>query len=259
MNSMIKPVLITASLLLATGCSQKLPLVSHAHIGHALTAWRDTPGEQGLFVVAEQETETARSETLAALASRRNTTQRLTHLRNVEIALNPDGVKQAGVKGYGAIRALNGATDHLVFASEADDASENMKKMTYEFSQAQVAVLERMRLAVEVARLGQQSSGQEQEDVLLQLQNVMNAIVEGEDANRNGRIDPGQKEYGLQQLRTMISTALSNESPAYHPVEKKYLFGLIRLPTGGWAYRFNTEGQEDDSYKHDSDMSYGYY
>lgn len=245
-------------LLLMTGCSQKLPLVSHAHVGHALTAWRDTPNEQGLFIVAEKETRTALDETNAAITSGQNQSKMKGHLSNVLYALNPDLVENSKGSGYGTVRALNGATDHMVFAAESDDASRNLENMAYEFAEAQVAVMNRIKLAVEVTRLAQQSHGQEQQNLLLQLRSALYGALEGEDVDHNGKIGPGQEEYGLLQLREIISTGLRNEKPTYHPVEKRYLFGLIRLPTGTWAYRFNASAAKEDTGHDGPSEAYGY-
>lgn len=247
----LKSSLVVFSLLLMAGCSQKLPLVSHAHVGHALTAWRDTPNEQGLFIVAEKETKTALDETNAAIASGQNQTRMQARLSNVLYVLDPDLAESRKGSGYGAVRALNGATDHMVFAAESDDASQNLKNMAYEFAEAQVGVMDRIKLAVEVARLAQRSHGQEQQNLLLQLRSTLYAALEGEDVDHNGKIGTVQEEHGLLQLREIISAGLRNEKPAYHPVEKKYLFGLIRLPTGIWAYRFNASGaKKDEAYGH---------
>ena len=217
MHQILKLVLILTSLLLIMGCSQKLPLVSHAHVGHALTAWRDTPDEQGLFVVAEKSTRAALSETIAAIESGQNQTKVQYHLDNTLFALNPDLAEEGKSSNYGAIRALNGAADHMVFAAESDDASENLKRMVYEFAEAQTAVLNRMNLAVEVTRLAQKSSGREQYDLLLQLKSTIYSALEGEDLDRDGNIGPDNEEYGLSQLRTIISRGLKAESPAYQP------------------------------------------
>lgn len=241
MYQYLKLVLILLSMLLI-GCSQRLPPVSHAHIGHALTAWRGTPDEQGLFVVAEQETRTALSESIAAIVSGQNEVELRSHLLKTLSALDPDQKHRKRGISYGAIRALSGATNHMIYASESDDASQNLKMMVLEFAEKQEVVLDRMKLAVEVARLAQQSTRQEQQDLLLQLRSTLYSILEGEDLDRDGNIGSRRDEYGLQQLRKIISRGLETETPAYQPVEKKYLLGLIRLPSGIWEYRFNASG-----------------
>lgn len=250
--------LVIFILLLMTGCSQKLPLVSHAHVGHALTAWRDTPNEQGLFIVAEKETRIALDETISAIASAQNQTKMRTHLSSALQALNADLTEGGNNSAYGAVRALNGATDHMVFAAESDDASQNLKTMVHQFAEAQVGVMDRIKLAVEVIRLAQQSHGQEKQDLLLQLKKTLYSALEGDDVDHDGKIGPGQEEYGLLQLREIISAGLRNEKPAYHPVEKKYLLGLIRLPTGVWAYRFNASAARENAGHDGPSEAYGY-
>ena len=38
------------------GCvTTQAPAIAHVHIGHATAGWQDTPGKQGLFVIAEEE------------------------------------------------------------------------------------------------------------------------------------------------------------------------------------------------------------
>ena len=39
---------------LAGGCAHKPPTIAHTHIGHAITGFEGTPGDKGLFVVAEE-------------------------------------------------------------------------------------------------------------------------------------------------------------------------------------------------------------
>ena len=43
----------------ASGCVQTRPLMSHSHIGHAMTTWHDMPGQQGLYTVAANEPDIA--------------------------------------------------------------------------------------------------------------------------------------------------------------------------------------------------------
>ncbi|MET0070208.1 MAG: hypothetical protein ABW096_09200 [Candidatus Thiodiazotropha sp.] len=228
------------TLALLGGCSRSVPLISHAHIGHALTAWRDTPGEQGLFVTAEEETGIALDKTEAARKSDPSSGRRKQYLSSVVHALNPDLRSHGEGRGYGAIRALGGATDHLVFAAESDDASDNLIRMAAAFSDAAGEVLGQLKLATEVALLAEQANGEEQDRLLARLEGILSHAARGSDLNANGVVGDALEEYGLEQLRNDISQALHNETPAYQPLGKKYLFGLVRLPSGGWAYRFDS-------------------
>ncbi|MBV2093386.1 MAG: hypothetical protein KUF80_00745 [Candidatus Thiodiazotropha sp. (ex Codakia orbicularis)] len=247
-------VVCSLSLILLGGCSRSVPLISHAHIGHALTAWRDTPGQQGLFVIAEEETGIALDETEAARGSAPSSEDRKHHLSNVIHALNPDRRGRGNGKGYGAIRALGGTADHLVFAAESDDASDNLIRMAAAFSEGAGEVSRQLKLATEVALLAEQADGDEQNRLLARLEGILSHAVQGKDLNANGVIGDTVAEYGLEQLRNDISQGLHNETPAYQPLGKKYLFGLVRLPSGGWAYRFDSTDK-----KARSRYGYGHY
>ena len=214
--------------------------MSHAHIGHALTAWGATPDEQGLFVVAETETQIAIKESEKAIEDKTNKDAVDIHLSNILNVLNPDaGAEQ----NYGAIHALSEAADHMLYASQSNDASDNMVSMVTEFNDTQVFVANKLNLAKEIAHLAQNSTGQEQQDLLTHLQNTLYAVLDGDDKNQDGVVDANSKEAGLLQLREIISTGLRKEVPAYHPVGKKYLLGLVRLPNGSWAYRFDASNK----------------
>ncbi|MCU7845372.1 MAG: hypothetical protein KZQ93_16200 [Candidatus Thiodiazotropha sp. (ex Monitilora ramsayi)] len=222
-----------------TGCTRAMPLISHAHVGHSLTAWRDTPGQEGLFVVAEKETGIALENAKAAIDNQANAPRRLRHLSNVVHALNPDHRESGDGLGYGAIRALDGSVDHMVFAAESEDASDNLIRMSARFAEGASRVSDRLRLAGEIAMLAENATDEESGRLLKQLEQVLNHALEGADLNDDGRVDNRFDEYGLLQLRNDISRSLHKEKPPYQPAGKKYLLGLVRLPGGSWAYRFD--------------------
>src|SRR4029450_7773253 len=103
-------VLGLGSFLLAS-CGRTLPLISHAHVGHALTTWRDTPDEQGLFVVAEKEITTVWQQAQAARQT--SATVARQHSAGVVHALDPAHQATGPGLGYGGIRALTGAAQHI--------------------------------------------------------------------------------------------------------------------------------------------------
>ena len=150
MNCILRTAIFAAfSSIYLSGCTQSLPLISHAHVGHTLTAWRDTPNKQGLFVVAEKETVIALEQ--AGKAVRHSDTPDIAgrHLSNVIHALDPVKRQSGDGHGYGAIRALEGAVDHLVFAAGSDDASANMAVLADNFSAGAASVIERLKLKPE--------------------------------------------------------------------------------------------------------------
>lgn len=225
---------------LMTGCV-RLPLVSHAHVGHALTAWGDTPNQEGLFVVAEKETKTAFKAVLSAQTDQTlEKAQR--HIGTVIHALNPDLHLQGAGLGYGAIRALGGVIDHINFAAQSDDASQNVINSAATFSVHARPVLDRLKLAAETARLAERSRGTEFAGLTEELQGMLDQCLHGADLDGDGIIGGTPEEFGLTQLRNEISVMLRSEDPPYHPLGRKYVLGLIRLPNGQWAYKFDRSG-----------------
>jgi hypothetical protein len=101
------------------------PLV-HAHIGHVMTAWRDTPGTVGLLTVAASDTRVAAAHAL--LASKSETLDEMkTHAGHVLHALEPTIEPKGPASGYGAKKATAGGLQHVGFAASVEDASPVVK------------------------------------------------------------------------------------------------------------------------------------
>ncbi len=77
-------------LVTATACTHQMPLVSHAHIGHSLDYWHDTPENMGLYEVAGQELQTAIHSANQALAAGLSRAQQQALLADALHALDPD-------------------------------------------------------------------------------------------------------------------------------------------------------------------------
>lgn len=238
---------VTAGLALVsilTGCASSLPMISHAHIGHALTAWPDTPGEQGLFVVAEREAEVAQQHADLAVQSGTNIEEAKTHTRHVVHAVAPETLPdnfQGPGLGYGLRDALEKAVDHIVFAGSSEDASQNVATAAVEISSATGPILEQCDLIVGLAELIEESTSPDEVAALAEeIQGATNVIVNG---------GPGGNPQGLVQLRDRMSQMIAAEtSPPYTPVPRRYLFALVPLPNGNWTYKFDQSGRGDGGY-----------
>jgi hypothetical protein len=232
-------VLGLGSVLLA-GCGRTLPLISHAHVGHALTTWRDTPDEQGLFVVAEKEVTIAWQQ--AQAAQQTSATVARKHVAGMIHALDPKHQATGPGLGYGGIRALTGAAKHLEFASTSDDASRNIVKGAEVFIKQAAVVIENLRLAVDVAILSQKSSDAEISGLTAEVEQIIGRSLNGADVDGNGSIGNTDEEIGLKQMRQQLLAVLSRENPPYHPIGRRYLLGLVRMPNGRWVYQFQRSG-----------------
>ena len=103
----------------------ELPLV-HAHIGHVMTAWRETPGTVGLLTIASSDTRIAAAHVL--LLAKASTLEEMNvHAGHVLHALDPTTEKAGPASGFGAKKATAGAAQHVGFAAAVDNASAAVK------------------------------------------------------------------------------------------------------------------------------------
>ncbi len=103
----------------------ELPVV-HSHIGHVMTAWRDTPGTVGLLTVALSDTRVAAAHALLTSKSTSLDDLKL-HAGHVLHALDSAVEPKGPASGYGVKKATAGAVQHVGFAAAADNASAALK------------------------------------------------------------------------------------------------------------------------------------
>lgn len=101
------------------------PLV-HAHIGHVMTAWRDTPGQVGLLTIAQSDQRIAAAHVLLLSQSTSLDDMKL-HARHVLHALEPTLETAGPASGYGAKKAAAGAMQHVGFTAAVENASATVK------------------------------------------------------------------------------------------------------------------------------------
>lgn len=244
-------------ILLLTGCAsvnnlmitEKTPTISHVHIGHAITGWKPSPDQKGLFQVAEQEADIALTHAGYAIEQPDNIDLIRLHVSHVMQAIDPKTKRQGPGIGFGLIRALTEAIGHFTYAAESDDASQNTIDFAEPFRENARGVLGRSELILALGEeIHQNLSVQEAfalaEEILL----LADANVRGIDRDGNGKIGITPDEYGLKQLRNQIMEMVAREDPPYVPVARRYLFGLIRLPSGKWDFSWNVNRTKDDKW-----------
>jgi hypothetical protein len=102
------------------------PLV-HAHIGHVMTAWRETPGTVGLLTIALSDARIAAAHVLLLAKSSGLDDMKL-HAGHVLHALDPTVETTGPASGYGVRKAGAGAVQHVGFAAAVDNASPAVKE-----------------------------------------------------------------------------------------------------------------------------------
>ncbi len=242
--------MITAAILISTGCSSQMPTIAHAHIGHTLTGWVDTPGKTGLFVAAEKLARTAMDTAESATKQPMDPDRiKLSIHKAVQASNSAKGPDEEGGQ-YGVKQALANAIDHVTYAATSDDVTDNLRQFAGKFQQAAGVVLDRCDL---IAALGSDIQGsQSTEEIVLltrEIANLTRANLFGEDSNGDGRIGSAPGEYGLRQLRDQIEQMLEREDPPYTTVKTWYLLNMIRLPDGKWIFRRRFQDKGDNIYR----------
>lgn len=215
------------------GCAHQQPLMSHAHVGHGLTHWQDTPGNKGLFTVAREEIDIARRETEAALMAA-SAAEKAAHLDNAAHALNPDVQPRGTGLGYGAIRALRSALEHLEYAATSEDASANVVSSVAPLSEQGEGVMERLKAAASLAQAAGGNDPIALDRTAVELRAGLVVVTQG-----------------LDELQGQLQAMLDRENdPKYAPLPRKYLLGIVRLPDGKWIFTSIRNALSRPSYGH---------
>ncbi len=243
------PLLITVAGLMSGCASQQVPTIAHTHIGHALEGWHDTPGQEGLFVTAENEAKAALDAAKDARTPGRSLSQIKADLSVVKAATAPADTAANTPAKYGIKNSLTMAASHIGYASESGDVTDNVKKSADEFSGKVIAVLQRCDLITTLVDDVMGSDSQEVAELMAaEIFKLAEANVQGVDIDGNGIIGNLNQEYGLKQLRKDLEVMIAEESPVYQPPERWFLFNLIRLPSGEWMFRRMRKGTGGGSY-----------
>ncbi|MCP3870966.1 MAG: hypothetical protein GY703_23290 [Gammaproteobacteria bacterium] len=238
-------ILLILLVLVSTGCTMKSPSIAHTHVGHALTAWQNTPDQKGLLVVAEDQAREA-AEAADQLSSQGTDLAGIkTELDKIMNANDPQNTDSAAIKAeppYGVKQAVVGAVDHITFAANSADATPNLKQFVPGFSENSTAILERCDLITVLGEDIRASQSAEEAEILAQeVISLAKSNLMGNDEDNDGVIGNTPEEYGVLQLRADLETMLEREDPPYSTVSRWYVLNLIQLPTGEWAFKSRSE------------------
>ena len=225
---------------------EKGPTMAHVHVGHAMTHWKTTPDKMGLFVVAEKEADIAYTHASMALQKPIDLNRVKLNIGNAMHAIDPETQKRGPGLGFGLKRALNEAVSHITYASESKDATENVKAFVAPFAQNAIATIERCDLILALgADIQKAESAQEAAALAEEVVILTRANLNGMNASGNGGAVTDSNDYGLKQLRVQVEEMIDREDPPYQPVSRRYLLGVVRLPSGKWTYWWLTDSKND--------------
>lgn len=219
--------LVLVLALFTGGCvSVQLPSMAHVHVGHAVTAWPDTPARKGLFDVAQQDARILAEHAGYAVAGARDLAEVKLHLGHVLHALDPALEPLGPGTGYGLMKALDGAANHLEFAREVKDASANLQTGLPPL----VETLRQLRAQSEVLAALARDARQSRDSAQV--------VAYAEELRHRGSRLVAQ----LDDTRARLDRLLAAEVPTYQAVAQRYLFGVIRLSSGEWVYKLDAGG-----------------
>lgn len=198
----ITAALATAALAAAAPISAQS--AAHRHIGHVGDMFNGTPDNVGLLAAAQAEAEVAAAHAgYAAGSEDLDGIQR--HIVHVLHAVDPSTSERGPGRGYGLARAASGCAGHIGMAGESDDASDAVKAHSTHVgtSCSNVAAWAESiaEKAAEVAAATDMAAAKALADEIVAM---LDAIVNGTDADGNGRVSWGEGEGGLAQAATHL-------------------------------------------------------
>ncbi len=175
--------------------------MSHVHMGHVMTGWKDTPNKQGLFTTAKAEAEIAIQHAGFAMQKPDTLKWQQTHIGHVLHAVDPAVEPQGPGLGYGVVKAATGVAQHINFAAESEGASKNVKAHSVHVATSAGNTVD---WAKQIVELGKQvraaKSATEAAAKVRQIQVLTKQLVDGVDANGDGKVTWVQDEGGLGQV-----------------------------------------------------------
>lgn len=176
---------------------------SLTHIGHAADAFRRTPDGMGLLPAAVAEAEVANQHANLAGRDPSDLEGMQRHMAHVIHALDPSKVENGPGAGYGVLAAAQGAARHTELAAASEGATDGIKTHAVHIATAANHAASNAQAAVRVAQNIQKATeAEEAAELLNELTALTDAILNGVDANGDGRIGWQEEEGGLAQATT---------------------------------------------------------
>lgn len=176
---------------------------AHAHMGHALDGFGDTPEGQGLLPTALAEARVAATHAGLAARDPENLDAMKTHTRHVLHAIDPTQVESGPGAGYGVKKAAAGAAQHIELAARAEGASDNVTTHAPHIAASSRNAVTRSDRIVELAgQVEAATSASAAAPLVAEINTLAQQILAGVDANGDGRVGWQEGEGGLETAET---------------------------------------------------------
>jgi hypothetical protein len=203
---MIRPALVLPVALLAIGCAGDPATPSgdanmaHAHMGHVLTSWQDTPDQAGFLPSARAEADVAVQHAGFAASRPDDLDWMKLHVVHVVHAIDPTAAPAGPGLGYGLERATQGMAQHVGFAAESEGASDNVKLHAGHVATSAGNVVQwSERIVVLGTAVDAATSAAAAAPIVAEIEVLTLAIRNGTDADGDGQVTWQAGEGGLAQ------------------------------------------------------------
>ena len=212
-----------------TAFAQAVATGAHAHIGHVMTSWKDTPGMKGFLPTAIADAQVAMEEVEHAdLEGRINDfwlyggyvlhaldpgseTDALLKVAYARLPTNYVKIELPG-SGYGLKRAIAGALQHVQLAAKSEGASDNVKAHAAHVTASLENVAKWTDAAIATARKLLEAKDVGGGQVLVdELTEQVGQIAIGTDANGDGQTGWETGEGGLRQAIAHMRLMMKGE------------------------------------------------
>jgi hypothetical protein len=193
---------------------QQAPAANPAqtHIGHVMTAWKDTPGMTGFLPAAAADAKVAATHAGLAAKTPDNLEAMKMHAGHVLNALDPTLEAKGPGSGYGVKKAAAGALTHVGLAAKSEGASANVKTHATHVSASLEDAVKWTDEAIGTAqKIRAATTAAEASKLVSDLVTQTNAIANGMDANKDGTIGWQTGEGGLAQAQTHMGLMMKGE------------------------------------------------
>jgi hypothetical protein len=186
---------------------------AEVHIGHVMDGINGTPGGVGLLSILSEEAEIAARHAGLALSDPSQLDAMQTHVRHVRHAIDPTTEAKGPGKGYGVVKAAESVETHIHLAMKSKGTTENIEKHGKHVSTSARNVVNWSKMILaESEKVLAATSPKDAETAAQRIEELTRFILEGTDANKDGRVSWDAGEGGIAQMKQHMELLRAGEA-----------------------------------------------